>query len=220
MEKRQSFHLPIELLRLRCTTHETCFEKPQTQRNIRSTIRAQRIHHQNSRAHNKVDSEKRADGNRVDKKKAVNRVPTWQGVHEEFHARISGTTKNWKTHSWIFRVFRLRVPQENRKLRRNDITNPSAAIHQDIDFSEVANYVEAEKQKKANMTPEEKKQLAAERKVKREELKKQIRRRRSRWAKTGNRQLDSWAFMPFRWTRRPSAAWKMERWPTWRRHHS
>ncbi len=53
----------------------------------------------------------------------------------------------------------------------NDITNPSAAIHQDIDFSEVANYVEAEKQKKAKMTSEEKKQLTAERKVKREELK-------------------------------------------------
>jgi DNA topoisomerase-1 len=52
-----------------------------------------------------------------------------------------------------------------------DIANPSAAIHQDIDFSEVANYVEAEKQKKANMTSEEKKQLAADRKVKREELK-------------------------------------------------
>ena len=52
----------------------------------------------------------------------------------------------------------------------NDIANPSAAIHQDID-SEVANYVEAEKQKKANMTSEEKKQLAADRKVKKEELK-------------------------------------------------
>jgi DNA topoisomerase I len=53
----------------------------------------------------------------------------------------------------------------------NDIANPSASIHQDIDFSEVANYVEAEKQKKAGMTSEEKKQLAAERKIKREELK-------------------------------------------------
>ena len=53
----------------------------------------------------------------------------------------------------------------------NDIANPSAAIHQDIDFSQVSDYVEGEKQKKANMTPEEKKQLAADRKVKREALK-------------------------------------------------
>jgi DNA topoisomerase-1 len=53
----------------------------------------------------------------------------------------------------------------------NDIADPNAPIHQDIDFSEVASYVEAEKQKKTSMTAEEKKQLAAERKVKREELK-------------------------------------------------
>ena len=53
----------------------------------------------------------------------------------------------------------------------NDVTNPNAAIHQDIDFSTVSDYVEGEKQKKANMTSEEKKQLAADRKVKREKLK-------------------------------------------------
>jgi DNA topoisomerase I len=53
----------------------------------------------------------------------------------------------------------------------NDIANPNAAIHDDIDFLQVSAYVESEKQKKTNMTSEEKKQLAADRKVKREELK-------------------------------------------------
>jgi DNA topoisomerase I len=52
-----------------------------------------------------------------------------------------------------------------------DVCNPAAPIHQDIDFSQVADYVEGEKAKKAILTPEEKKQQAAERKVKREELK-------------------------------------------------
>ena len=53
----------------------------------------------------------------------------------------------------------------------NDVGNPSAIIHQDIDFSEVSNYVEKDKLTKANMTQEEKKKLTAERKVKKEELK-------------------------------------------------
>ena len=52
-----------------------------------------------------------------------------------------------------------------------DASNPNSEINKDIDFSQVSQYVEAEKQKKANMTSEEKKQLAAERKIKREELK-------------------------------------------------
>jgi DNA topoisomerase I len=52
-----------------------------------------------------------------------------------------------------------------------DVGNPNAAIHQDIDFSEVASYVETEKTKKANMTTEEKKKLTADRKVIREQLK-------------------------------------------------
>ncbi len=52
-----------------------------------------------------------------------------------------------------------------------DICLPTAAINQDIDFSQVLDYVEGEKAKKAALTPEEKKQQAAERKVKREELK-------------------------------------------------
>ncbi len=51
-----------------------------------------------------------------------------------------------------------------------DVANPAAPIHKEIDFSQVADYVESEKQKKLNMTKEEKKALAAERKVKREEM--------------------------------------------------
>ncbi len=52
----------------------------------------------------------------------------------------------------------------------NDVGNPNAAIHSDIDFSELANYVEQEKQKKINMPKDEKKQLAEQRKVAREKL--------------------------------------------------
>ncbi len=52
-----------------------------------------------------------------------------------------------------------------------DVGNPTAPIHQDIDFSEIAAYVEGEKVKKAAMTSEEKKKLAADRKVIREQLK-------------------------------------------------
>ncbi len=53
----------------------------------------------------------------------------------------------------------------------DDVGNPDAAIHKDIDFSEISNYVEREKQKKLDMPAEVKKQLAAERKVQREKLK-------------------------------------------------
>jgi DNA topoisomerase I len=52
-----------------------------------------------------------------------------------------------------------------------DVGNPGAAIHQDIDFKEIADYVEGEKAKKASMTPEEKKKLATDRKVIKDQLK-------------------------------------------------
>jgi DNA topoisomerase-1 len=52
-----------------------------------------------------------------------------------------------------------------------DLCDQKAPIHEEIDFSEISNYVEQEKQRKQQMTPEEKKQLAAERKAKREEFK-------------------------------------------------
>ncbi|MCX8151110.1 MAG: DNA topoisomerase I [Candidatus Bathyarchaeota archaeon] len=53
----------------------------------------------------------------------------------------------------------------------NDFGNPQAEIHRDIDFSEISNYVEQEKQKKLNMPTELKRQLAEERKQQREKLK-------------------------------------------------
>jgi DNA topoisomerase-1 len=53
----------------------------------------------------------------------------------------------------------------------NDVCNPNAAIHGEIDFSEIVNYLEQEKQKKLNLTQSEKKQQAQERKVAREKLK-------------------------------------------------
>jgi DNA topoisomerase-1 len=53
----------------------------------------------------------------------------------------------------------------------DDVSDPNASIHKDIDFSEISGYVEGEKVKKSNMTKEEKKALAAERKVRREALK-------------------------------------------------
>jgi len=52
-----------------------------------------------------------------------------------------------------------------------ELGNPNAPIHRDIDFSQIAAYVEGEKAKKASMTSEEKKKLAADRKVVREQLK-------------------------------------------------
>jgi len=53
----------------------------------------------------------------------------------------------------------------------NDVGTPNAPIHQGIDFSQIANYVEQEKAKKLNMPAEEKKKQAEAHKVVREELK-------------------------------------------------
>ncbi len=53
----------------------------------------------------------------------------------------------------------------------NDVVNPDAPIHQDIDFSQIASYVEQDKAKKFSLTTEEKKKQAEARKVIREELK-------------------------------------------------
>src|SRR3990170_3586657 len=51
----------------------------------------------------------------------------------------------------------------------NDVCDQKAAIHSDIDFSEIANYLEQEKQNKLSMSQAEKKRQAEERKIKREE---------------------------------------------------
>jgi len=53
----------------------------------------------------------------------------------------------------------------------NDFGNPSAAIHREIDFKEIEDYLDSEKQKKLSLTQTEKKQLAQQRKAAREKLK-------------------------------------------------
>ena len=56
----------------------------------------------------------------------------------------------------------------------NDVCNPNAVIHGEIDFSEIVDYLEQEKQKKLNMTQTEKKQQTEQRKIDREKLKKEF----------------------------------------------
>ncbi|MCX8153448.1 MAG: hypothetical protein N3E52_03335, partial [Candidatus Bathyarchaeota archaeon] len=46
-----------------------------------------------------------------------------------------------------------------------DICNPNSAIHHEIDFNEILDFVKQEKLLKETMTPAEKKQKAAERKA-------------------------------------------------------
>jgi len=76
----------------------------------------------------------------------------------------------------------------------NDICNSNAPINQNIDFSEIANFVETEKQKKANMLQDEKKKKAAERKVEREKLKE----------KFGFAEVDGQKLEIANWTSEPS----------------
>ena len=54
---------------------------------------------------------------------------------------------------------------------KDDVGDSEAEIHKPIDLSEVSDYVEGEKLKKAEMTKEEKKALATELKARREKLK-------------------------------------------------
>ncbi|MCW4017429.1 MAG: hypothetical protein NWF00_01895 [Candidatus Bathyarchaeota archaeon] len=84
--------------------------------------------------------------------------------------------------------------QKSQNYEGNDVGDSNAAIHDDIDFSEISDYVEREKQKKAEMTKEEKKQLAAERKVKREALK----------AKYAVAEVDGQTLEIANWTAEPS----------------
>jgi DNA topoisomerase-1 len=53
----------------------------------------------------------------------------------------------------------------------NDVGSTSAPVHSDIDFSEISNYVEQEKQNKLSLSQIEKKKIAEQRKVQREKLK-------------------------------------------------
>jgi DNA topoisomerase I len=73
--------------------------------------------------------------------------------------------------SQLLDVFEKEYLRKIENYEANDVGNPNLAIHQDIDFSEISNHVEQEKQKKLNMTPEIKKQVAATRKADREKLK-------------------------------------------------
>ena len=56
----------------------------------------------------------------------------------------------------------------------NDLCDPKAGIHSEVDFSEIANHLEVEKQNKASTSQAEKKRQAEERKVKRLELKQNL----------------------------------------------
>jgi DNA topoisomerase-1 len=56
----------------------------------------------------------------------------------------------------------------------NAVCDPKAAIHSLIDFSEVVDYLEKDKQNKLNLQPTEKKRQAEERKIRREELKQKL----------------------------------------------
>jgi len=76
----------------------------------------------------------------------------------------------------------------------NDIGNPEAAIHKDVDFNEISDFVKQEKQSKENMPQAEKKQKAAERKAAREKLK----------AHYGSAEVDGQKLEIANWTAEPS----------------
>src|SRR3990170_8750987 len=76
----------------------------------------------------------------------------------------------------------------------NDMSNPNAAIHEEIDFSEIVNYLEQDKQKKLNMPQSEKRQLATQRKAQRLELKE----------KYGYAEVDGQKLEIANWTAEPS----------------
>ena len=74
------------------------------------------------------------------------------------------------------------------------VCDPKAPIHSEIDFSEIVNYLEREKQNRLNLTKETKKQQAAERKAKREALKQQL----------GYAEVDGQKLEIANWTAEPS----------------
>src|SRR3989304_3311102 len=76
----------------------------------------------------------------------------------------------------------------------NDVGDPKAAIHSDIDFSEIVNYMEQEKQNKLSISQVEKKRQAEERKIKREELKQKL----------GYAEVDQQKLEIANWTAEPS----------------
>jgi DNA topoisomerase-1 len=76
----------------------------------------------------------------------------------------------------------------------NDVCDPKAAIHSEIDFSEIVDYLDREKQNKLNITQAEKKRQAEERKIKREELKQRL----------GYAEVDQQKLEIANWTAEPS----------------
>jgi DNA topoisomerase-1 len=79
-------------------------------------------------------------------------------------------------------------------LELNAVCDPKATIHSEIDFSEIANYLNRDKQNKLNLPKETKKQQAAERKTKRDELK----------GKLGYAEVDGQKIEIANWTAEPS----------------
>jgi len=76
----------------------------------------------------------------------------------------------------------------------NAVCDPKAAIHSEVDFSEVVTYLELDKQNKLNLTKETKKKQAEERKIKREELKQKL----------GYAEVDGLKLEIANWTAEPS----------------
>jgi len=76
----------------------------------------------------------------------------------------------------------------------NDVCDPKAAIHSDIDFSEIVDYLEQEKKNKLSISQAEKKRQAEERKIKREELKQKL----------GYAEVDQQKLEIANWTAEPS----------------
>ena len=74
------------------------------------------------------------------------------------------------------------------------VCDPDAPIHGEIDFTEIKNYLEQDKQNKLSLTKETKKQQAAERKAKREALKEQL----------GYAEVDGQKLEIANWTAEPS----------------
>ncbi len=76
----------------------------------------------------------------------------------------------------------------------NDVGTPESEIHKDIDFSEINDFVNREKQTKETMAPAEKKQKADERKAIREQMK----------ARFGFAEVDGQKLEIANWTSEPS----------------
>jgi len=74
------------------------------------------------------------------------------------------------------------------------VCDPKAAIHSEIDFSEIVDYLDREKQNKLNITQAEKKRQSEERKNKREELKQKL----------GYAEVDQQKLEIANWTAEPS----------------